>query len=87
MSNVQCGKIITDVDPTSPRGRDPDPNNTDVLPAGIITVNVPAVYMARYVMDLRRARSITRGIGRGGPWKSRLFWALVKDLARLKTIK
>jgi hypothetical protein len=36
----------------------------------IITINVPVVYMARYVMVLRRARSITRGIGRGGPWKS-----------------
>ncbi len=27
-------------------------------------------------MVLRRARSITGGIGRGGPWKLRLFWAL-----------
>jgi hypothetical protein len=27
-------------------------------------------------MVLRRVRSITSGIGRGGPWKSRLFWAL-----------
>jgi hypothetical protein len=27
-------------------------------------------------MVLRRARSITRGIGRDEPWKSRLFWAL-----------
>jgi hypothetical protein len=41
-----------------------------------ITINVPVVYMALYVMVLRRARSITRGIGRGGPWKSRLFWTL-----------
>ncbi len=41
----------------------------------LITINVPVVYRARYVMALRRARSITRGIGRGGPWKSRLFWA------------
>jgi hypothetical protein len=34
--------------------------------------------MAQYVpvMVLRHATSITRGIGRGGPWKSRLFWAL-----------
>jgi hypothetical protein len=32
--------------------------------------------MARYVMVLRRARSITRGIARGGPWKSSLFWTL-----------
>ncbi len=86
MSNVECGKIITDVDPTSPAGRDPDPNNTGVLPAGIITVNVPVVFMARYVMVLSRARSIRRGVRRGWPWKSRLFWALVMDLARLKTI-
>jgi hypothetical protein len=33
----------------------------------ILTINVPVVYMARYIMVLRRARSITRGIGRGGP--------------------
>ncbi len=31
-------------------------------------VNVLVVYMAQYMMVLRRARSITRGIGRGGPW-------------------
>jgi hypothetical protein len=31
-----------------------------------ITINVPVVYIARYVMVFRRARSITRGIGRGG---------------------
>jgi hypothetical protein len=30
-----------------------------------ITINVPVVYMALYVMGLRRARSITRVIGRG----------------------
>jgi hypothetical protein len=42
-------------------------------PFCIITINVPVVYMALYVMVLRQARSITRGIGRGGP---RLFWAL-----------
>ena len=28
--------------------------------------------MAQYVMVLRRARSITRGIGRGGPWKIKI---------------
>ncbi len=33
----------------------------------ILTIYVPVVYMARYIMVLRRARSITRGIGRGGP--------------------
>jgi hypothetical protein len=38
-----------------------------------ITINVPAVYTARYVLVLRRARSIRRSIGRGGPRKSRLF--------------
>ncbi len=38
-----------------------------------ITINVPVVYMARDEMMLMWAISITRGIGRGGPWKSRLF--------------
>ncbi len=33
----------------------------------VLTVDVPIVYMARYIMVLRRARSITRGVGRGGP--------------------
>jgi hypothetical protein len=41
-----------------------------------ITINVPDVYMERYLMVLRRAISITRGIRKGGPWKARLFWAL-----------
>jgi hypothetical protein len=42
-----------------------------------VTINVPVVYtMTRYAMILRLAISITRAIGRGGPWKSRLFWAL-----------
>jgi hypothetical protein len=41
-----------------------------------LTINVPVIYMARYVMVLRRAASFTRGIGKGGHWKSRLFWAL-----------
>ncbi len=41
-----------------------------------ITINVPAFYMARYLMVLRRTRSITRGIGRSWPWKSSLFRAL-----------
>ncbi len=40
-----------------------------------LTINVPVVYMARNVMVLRGVRSITRGNGSGGPWKSRLFWA------------
>jgi hypothetical protein len=36
-----------------------------------ITIKVHVVYMARYtVLILRQAISITRGIGRGGPWKS-----------------
>jgi hypothetical protein len=34
------------------------------------------LYGAVRIMLLRRARSITRGTGRGGPWKSRLFWVL-----------
>jgi hypothetical protein len=46
-------------------------------------------------MVLRRATSITRGIGMGGPWKSRLFldfqgpplsMPLAMDVAGLKTI-
>ncbi len=32
--------------------------------------------MAQYGMILRQAISIRRAIGRGGPWKSRLFWVL-----------
>jgi hypothetical protein len=30
-----------------------------------LTINVPVVYMARNIMVLRRAKSITRGTGRG----------------------
>jgi hypothetical protein len=37
-----------------------------------ITINVPVVYIERYIMVLRRARSIARGIGRGF-WKSETF--------------
>jgi hypothetical protein len=54
--------------------------NLDFLPGLVggmsseIIINV--VYMAWYVMILRRALSIARAIGRDGPWKSRLFWAL-----------
>jgi hypothetical protein len=33
--------------------------------AHTVTINVPVVYMAQCVMILRRAISITRGIGRG----------------------
>ena len=32
------------------------------LGAFILTINVPVVYMARYVMVLRRARSITSSV-------------------------
>jgi hypothetical protein len=42
----------------------------------IITIYVPVVYMARDVMILMRATSISRAIGRGGPLKSRHFWVL-----------
>ncbi len=55
--------------------------------------------MARYVMILRRARYITRGIGRDGPWKSilflgpeiatseaRAFWAQKRNCAASVTI-
>jgi hypothetical protein len=34
----------------------------------MLTINVPVVYMARDVMILMRAISITRAIGRGGPY-------------------
>jgi hypothetical protein len=48
--------------------------------AGSCSINYYVQYLLfvwrRYKMVLRRARSITRGIGKGGPWKSRLFWAL-----------
>jgi hypothetical protein len=42
------------------------------------------IFMARYVMVLRRARSITTtsGTGSGGPWKSRLLWTLKWLLAK-----
>jgi hypothetical protein len=51
-----------------------------------ITINVPVVYMAPYVMVVRRARSITGGIGRGGTKKVSIFRALVMDIVRLKII-
>ncbi len=38
-----------------------------------LSINVPVVLMARYVMVLRRARSITRGIGRVGPGNRDFF--------------
>ncbi len=41
-----------------------------------LIINVPVVLMARDVMILRQAISITRAFVRVGPWKSRLFWAL-----------
>ncbi len=37
------------------------------------TIIVPVIYMARYVMVLRRARSLTRGIGRVGPGNRDFF--------------
>ncbi len=46
------------------------------LPGQLQSFNVPVVNMARGVMILMRATSITRAIGRGGPWKSILFCAL-----------
>jgi hypothetical protein len=36
-------------------------------------INVPVFYMAQDLMILMQAISITRAIGRDGPWKSRLF--------------
>ncbi len=50
--------------------------NLESIPWLLITINVLDVYKSRSIIVLRRARSITRGIGMGGPWKSRLFWAL-----------
>ncbi len=38
--------------------------------------------MARDLMNLMRATSITKAIGRGGPWKSRLFGALTWQRAK-----
>jgi hypothetical protein len=40
------------------------------------TTNVPVVFMALVLNGFEGCNIITRGIGRGGPWKSRLFWAL-----------
>ena len=42
----------------------------------IITINEPVDNMAQAVMILMRGKDITRAIGRGGPWKWSLFWAL-----------
>ncbi len=41
-----------------------------------LTINASVVYMARDVMILMEGKSISRVIVTGGPWKSRLFWAL-----------
>ncbi len=38
------------------------------------TTNVPVVFMALILNGFEECTIITRGIGRGGPWKSRLFW-------------
>ncbi len=46
------------------------------ISSDILTINVP-FYMARDVgNDFDRGKFILRAIGRGGPWKSRPFWAL-----------
>ncbi len=37
------------------------------------TTNVPVVFMALILNGFEGCKIITRGIGRGGPWKSRLF--------------
>ncbi len=39
------------------------------------TTNVLVVFMALILNGFEACNIITRGIGRGGPWKSRLFWA------------
>ncbi len=39
----------------------------------VITINVPVVYMARYVIVFRRARSITRGMEGVGPGNRDFF--------------
>jgi hypothetical protein len=43
--------------------------------SSVLTTNVPVVYMARD-KDFDEGKSISRAIGRGGPRKSGLFWAL-----------
>ncbi len=55
---------------------EPELDNLESIFWLLITINVPDVCMSRYIMVLRRARSITRGIGMGGHWKSRLFGPL-----------
>jgi hypothetical protein len=39
----------------------------DVEVKAVITINVPVIFMARYVMIFSRAIFITRAIIRGGP--------------------
>jgi hypothetical protein len=39
------------------------------------TTNIPVVFIALILNGFEECNIITRGIGRGGPWKSRLFWA------------
>ncbi len=39
------------------------------------TTNVPDVFMALILNGFEECNITTRGIGRGGPRKSRLFWA------------
>jgi hypothetical protein len=51
-----------------------------------ITINVPVDYNI-YIYgagrnDFEGGKSISRDIGRGGPWKSRLFWALKLQRAK-----
>ncbi len=51
------------------------------------TIIVPVLYMGRErdIMILMWATSITRAIGKCGPWKSRLFWALKWQWAKRVT--
>ncbi len=57
------------------------------------TTNVPVVFMALILNGFEGCIVITRGIGRGGLWKSQLFWAQMAlaslvpfHVAPLKTI-
>ena len=49
-------------------------------------MNVPVVYKAQDEVILMRATSISRAIRRGGPWNSRLLWALKWPPAKIAQV-
>ncbi len=51
-------------------------HHTTQLQAKLMYVKLPMYlfYMELILNDFEGGKSITRAIGRGGPWKSRLFW-------------